>query len=43
MIHATALIDPLAQIDSSVCIGAYVLIEGPVKLAAGVVIGRMRR
>jgi UDP-N-acetylglucosamine acyltransferase len=39
MIHATALIDPLAQIDSSVCIGAYALIEGPVKLAAGVVIG----
>ncbi len=39
MIHATALIDPRAQIDPSVSIGAYAVIEGPVKLAAGVVIG----
>ncbi len=36
MIHPTALIDSKAQIDSSVFIGPYAIIEGPVKLAAGV-------
>ncbi len=35
MVHPTALIDPQAQIDPSVKIGPYAIIEGPVKLAAG--------
>jgi UDP-N-acetylglucosamine acyltransferase len=39
MIHASAVIDPRAQIDSSVEIGPFVVIDGPAKLAAGVVIG----
>jgi UDP-N-acetylglucosamine acyltransferase len=34
-IHTTALIDPLAEIDSSVAIGPYVVIDGPVKIKAG--------
>ncbi|MBL9116514.1 MAG: acyl-ACP--UDP-N-acetylglucosamine O-acyltransferase [Verrucomicrobiaceae bacterium] len=36
MIHSTALIDPRAQIDSTAEIGAYVIVEGPVKIGAGV-------
>ena len=33
-IHKTAIIDPAAEIDSSVEIGPYVVIEGPVKIGA---------
>ena len=39
MIHPTALIDPAAQIDPSASVGPYAIIEGPVKLAANVVVG----
>lgn len=35
MIHPTALISSEAQIDPSVEIGAYAIIEGPVRIAAG--------
>lgn len=31
-IHKTAVIDPMAEIDSSVEVGPYVVIEGPVKI-----------
>jgi len=34
-IHKTAIIDPAAEIDSSVEIGPYVIIEGPVRIGAG--------
>lgn len=34
-IHPTAIIDPQAEIDSDVAIGAYVVIEGPVKIKRG--------
>jgi UDP-N-acetylglucosamine acyltransferase len=34
-IHKTAIIDPAAEIDSSVEIGPYAIIEGPVKIGAG--------
>jgi len=33
-IHPTAIIDPKAEIDSTADIGAYVIIEGPVKIGA---------
>jgi len=33
-IHPTAIIDPKAEIDSTADIGPYVVIEGPVKIAA---------
>ncbi len=39
MIHSTALIDPLAEIAPGTSIGPYAIIEGPVKIAANVVIG----
>ena len=39
MIHPTALIDPRAQIDSSVSIGAYAVIGPHVQIDAGCVIG----
>lgn len=39
MIHASAIIDPRAQIDPSVEIGPFAVIDGPVKLEEGVVIG----
>jgi UDP-N-acetylglucosamine acyltransferase len=35
MIHATAIISPEAHIDPGAEIGAYVIIEGPVQIAAG--------
>lgn len=35
-IHPTAVIDPRSTIDSSVDIGPYSVIEGPVRVAAGV-------
>lgn len=35
MIHATAIIDPRAQIDPSVEVGAYAIIDGPAQIAAG--------
>lgn len=34
-IHQTAIIDPSAEIDPSVEIGAYAIIEGPCKIGAG--------
>ena len=34
-IHPTAVIDPRAQLDDSVEIGPYAVIEGPVRIAAG--------
>ncbi len=34
-IHATAIIDPKAEIDAEVEIGPYVVIEGPVKVGRG--------
>jgi len=34
-IHKTAIIDPAAEIDSSVEIGPYAVIEGPVKIGPG--------
>ena len=39
MIHASAIIDPRAQIDPSVEVGPFAVIDGPVKLGEGVVIG----
>jgi UDP-N-acetylglucosamine acyltransferase len=36
MIHPTALIDPLANLHPSVEVGAYAIIEGPVRLGEGV-------
>lgn len=36
MIHPTAIIDPRAQIDPTVHIGPYAVLEGPVKLSPGV-------
>ena len=38
-IHATAIVDPKAEIDSSVEIGAYSIIGPNVKIAAGTTIG----
>ncbi len=38
-IHATALIDPLAEIDSSVSVGPYSIIGPHVKVGAGTAIG----
>ena len=35
MIHSTAVVHPTAQIDSSVEIGPYVIIDGPAKIAEG--------
>jgi len=37
-IHATALIDPEAEIDSTATIGRYVVIDGPVRIEAGTVV-----
>lgn len=34
-IHPTAIVDSLAEIDSTAEIGAYVIIDGPVRIAAG--------
>lgn len=39
LIHSTALIDPAAELDSSVEVGAYTLIGPGVRIAAGTVIG----
>ena len=38
-IHTTAIIDPQAEIDSSVTIGPYTVIEGKVRIGAGTIIG----
>ena len=38
-IHATALVDPLAQIDSSVSVGPYTMIGPHVRIGAGTTIG----
>ena len=38
-IHATALVDPLAQLDSSVTVGPYTVIGPYVKIGAGTTIG----
>lgn len=39
MIHATAVIDPQAQLDPTVRVGPYAVIEGPVVVGAHCVIG----
>ncbi len=39
LIHATALIDPAAELDSSVKVGAYTVIGPHVRIAAGTAIG----
>ncbi|MGC9385340.1 MAG: acyl-ACP--UDP-N-acetylglucosamine O-acyltransferase [Hydrogenovibrio sp.] len=39
MIHSTAIIDPQAQIDADVEIGAYSIIEGAVTIGSGCVVG----
>lgn len=39
LIHATALIDPAAELDSSVKVGAYAVIGPHVRIAAGTAIG----
>ena len=39
LIHSTAVIDPKAQIDSSVTIGPYSIIGPHVKIGAGTSIG----
>lgn len=39
MIHPTAIIDPKAEIDSTVEIGAYTIIKGNVQIGKGCVIG----
>ena len=38
-IHATALVDPLAQLDSSVSVGPYTVIGPHVRIGAGTTIG----
>jgi len=37
-IHPTAIVDPAAEIDPSVTIGAYSIIKGPVKIGADTII-----
>lgn len=39
LIHSTAIIDPRAELDSSVEVGAYAIIESNVQIAAGCKIG----
>jgi len=39
MIHPTAVVDPAAEIDSSVEIGPYTVIAGDVQIGAGTIIG----
>ncbi|MDC8783686.1 acyl-ACP--UDP-N-acetylglucosamine O-acyltransferase [Roseateles koreensis] len=39
LIHPTAIIDPAAELDSSVAVGAYTLIGPHVRIGAGTVIG----
>jgi UDP-N-acetylglucosamine acyltransferase len=39
MIHKTAIIDPSAELDSSVDVGPYAIIEGNVKIGAGCSVG----
>ena len=39
LIHPTALIDPSAELDSSVTVGAYTLIGPHVRIGAGTVVG----
>lgn len=38
-IHPTALVSPEAELAGDVCVGPFTVIEGPVKIAAGVKIG----
>ena len=38
-IHATAIIDPGAELDSSVCVGPYSVIGANVRVGAGTIIG----
>ena len=38
-IHATALVDPLAQLDSSVSVGPYTIIGPHVRIGAGTTVG----
>ena len=39
MIHPTAIVDPLAEIDSNVTIGPYALIKSDVRIGSGTTIG----
>ncbi|MEI8324562.1 MAG: acyl-[acyl-carrier-protein]--UDP-N-acetylglucosamine O-acyltransferase, partial [Betaproteobacteria bacterium] len=39
MIHATAIVDPRAELDSSVSVGAYALVGAHVRIGAGTRIG----
>ena len=39
LIHPTAVVDPQAQIDSSVAIGAYTVVGAHVRIAAGTTVG----
>jgi UDP-N-acetylglucosamine acyltransferase len=39
LIHATAIIDPQAQLDSSVCVGPYTVIGPHVQIGAGTQVG----
>ena len=39
MIHATAIVDPKAELDSSVTVGPYSIIGADVQIGAGTVIG----
>ncbi|NCN98478.1 MAG: acyl-[acyl-carrier-protein]--UDP-N-acetylglucosamine O-acyltransferase, partial [Rhodoferax sp.] len=38
-IHATALVDPAAELDSSVTVGPYSIIGPHVKIGAGTTVG----
>ena len=38
-VHATAIVDPSAELDSSVEVGAYSVIGPHVKIGAGTVVG----
>jgi len=38
-IHPTAVVDPAAELDSSVVVGPYVVIEGPVRIGAETKVG----
>lgn len=39
LIHPSAIVDPAAELDSSVQVGPYAIIEGDVRIAAGSMVG----
>ncbi len=41
LIHATALVDPKAELDSSVQVGPYTIIGPNVRIGAGTTVGRI--